>query len=173
MIGEEVGEWQIWVGGGSIVENRERGIVWQWSRIEFGPFQGLSGNWNDYSKCWANSDGPNGVWVVLRTVGTAYSLGGGFLCTLREWISGFHDWLRQRPSSLFMSLGYSSISLASLINWSMYLDLMDRILVSWRWIRCPQLMLCSATADLSGWARRMCRWFSLILVLMKRPVCPM
>jgi hypothetical protein len=31
-----------------------------------------------------------------------YSLGGGFLRALREWISGFHDWLRTRPSSLFM-----------------------------------------------------------------------
>jgi hypothetical protein len=43
-----------------------------------------------------------GAWVVLRrTVGTTYCLGEGFLCSLREWISGFHDRLRQRPSSLF------------------------------------------------------------------------
>jgi hypothetical protein len=40
-------------------------------------------------------------------------LGRGFLRTLREWISGFHDRLRQRPSSLFMLFGCSSISLAS------------------------------------------------------------
>jgi hypothetical protein len=75
---------------------------------------------------------------------------GGFLRTLREWISGFHDRLRQRPSSLFMLFGCSSISVASLICRSMYLDLVDRILVFWSWIRCPRLMLCSATADLSG-----------------------
>jgi hypothetical protein len=43
-----------------------------------------------------------------------YSLGGGFLRTLREWISGFHDQLRQRPSSLLMLFGCSSISMASL-----------------------------------------------------------
>jgi hypothetical protein len=37
-----------------------------------------------------------GAWVVLRmTVGTTYSLGGGFLRTVREWISGFHDRLKQ------------------------------------------------------------------------------
>jgi hypothetical protein len=45
-----------------------------------------------------------------------YSLGGGFLRALREWISGFHDRLRTRPSSLFKLFGWSSISLASLIS---------------------------------------------------------
>jgi hypothetical protein len=63
---------------------------------------------------------------------------------------GFHDRLRQRPSSLFMLFVFSSISMASLISRSMYLDLVDRILVSWSWIRCPRLMLYSVTADLSG-----------------------
>jgi hypothetical protein len=49
--------------------------------------------------------GPKGQsWVVLRrTVGTTYSLGGGFLNASREWIRGFHDWLRQRPPFLFMN----------------------------------------------------------------------
>jgi hypothetical protein len=48
--------------------------------------------------------------VVLRTVGINYFLGWRFLHTLREWISGFYDRLRQRPSSLFMLFGCSSIS---------------------------------------------------------------
>jgi hypothetical protein len=48
---------------------------------------------------------------------------------------GFHDQLRRRPSSLFMLFGCSSISMASLIIWSMYLDLVDRMVVSWSWMR--------------------------------------
>jgi hypothetical protein len=43
----------------------------------------------------------------------------GFLRPLREQMKGFHDWLRQR-SSLFMLFRCSSISVASLIIWSMY-----------------------------------------------------
>jgi hypothetical protein len=66
--------------------------------------------------------------------------GRGFLRTLREWISGFHDRLRQRPSSLFMLFGCSSSSMFYLISRSMYPYLMDRFLVSWSWIRCPRLL---------------------------------
>jgi hypothetical protein len=43
---------------------------------------------------------------------------------------GLHDWLRQKPPSLFMLFNCSSISMASLIIWSMYLELVDTILVS-------------------------------------------
>jgi hypothetical protein len=50
--------------------------------------------------------------------------------------------------------------------------LVDRILLYWSWMRWPRLMLCSATADLSGCSRRMCGWCSLTLVSMERPVCP-
>jgi hypothetical protein len=53
--------------------------------------------------------------------------GRGFLRP-RKWMRGFHDWLRWR--SLFMLFGCRSISLASQIIWSMYLDLVERILVS-------------------------------------------
>jgi hypothetical protein len=53
-----------------------------------------------------------GAQVVLRRIaGTTYNLGWGFLRTLREWIRGFHDRLRQRSSSLFMLFGCSSISM--------------------------------------------------------------
>jgi hypothetical protein len=38
---------------------------------------------------------------------------------------GFHDWLKRRPSSLFMQ----PISVVSLIIRSMYLDLIERMLV--------------------------------------------
>jgi hypothetical protein len=55
----------------------------------------------------------------------------GFLHPLRACTRGFHDQLKQRPSSLFMLLGCSSISKASLIIQSMYLDLEERVLVSW------------------------------------------
>jgi hypothetical protein len=55
----------------------------------------------------------------------------------------------------------------------MYLDLVERILVSWSWIRWPRLMLCLAMANLSECTRWMCRWCSLTLVSMEQPVCPL
>jgi hypothetical protein len=48
-----------------------------------------------------------------------------------------------------MLLGCSSMSTASLIIWSMYLVLVERMMMSWSWIRWPRLM-CLAMADLSG-----------------------
>jgi hypothetical protein len=62
-----------------------------------------------------------------------------FICSFREQMKDFHDWLRQRPSSLFMLLGCSLISTASLIIRSMHLDLVNRTLVSWSWIQWPRL----------------------------------
>jgi hypothetical protein len=58
---------------------------------------------------------------------------GRFLRPLREWMRGFHD--RLRPSSLFILFGCSSISIASLIIQSMCLDLVDRMVVFWLWMR--------------------------------------
>jgi hypothetical protein len=37
--------------------------------------------------------------------------------------------------------GCNSISMASLITRPMYLNLVDWILVSWSWTRCPRLLL--------------------------------
>jgi hypothetical protein len=69
-------------------------------------------------------------------------------------------------------LGWSSISIASLMTRSIRLDFLARMLVFCSCIRWPRLMLCSATADVLGWYRRMCRWWSLTLVSVKLPVCP-
>jgi hypothetical protein len=81
--------------GWAVHSRRERGTVWEWDRIEFGPLKGLGGNRDDASKWPGSSDGPHGgLSCPEKTVGTTYSLGGGFLRTLREWISGFHDRLR-------------------------------------------------------------------------------
>jgi hypothetical protein len=49
-----------------------------------------------------------------------------------------------------MLLGCTLISVVSLIIWTMYLDMVERIVVSWRWIQWPRLMLYSATATVSG-----------------------
>jgi hypothetical protein len=87
---------------------------------------------------------------------------GHFVHPWREWVRGFHDWLRRRLSSLFMLFGCSSISMASLIIWSMYLDLVDRMVVSWSWMQWFRLMLRSTMAYLSGCCRWMWQWFSLI-----------
>jgi hypothetical protein len=55
-------------------------------------------------------------------------------------------------SSLLMLCGCSSSSIASLISRSMYPDLAERSLVSCSFMMWSWLMLCSATADLSGCA---------------------
>jgi hypothetical protein len=46
---------------------------------------------------------------------------------LREQMSGFHDLLRQKPTSLFILLQQSSISVASLTMQSMYWILVARM----------------------------------------------
>lgn len=48
----------------------------------------------------------------------------------------------QRPSSPSMMLGHSSISMASVIKWFMYLDLVNIMLVSCSWNLLPKLTLC-------------------------------
>jgi hypothetical protein len=55
---------------------------------------------------------------------------------------------------------------------STYVALVERTVVSCSLMHWSRLMLCLATADLSGCSRRMWRWCSLILVLMEQPVCP-
>jgi hypothetical protein len=77
---------------------------------------------------------------------------------------GFHDFLKQKTSSLFRC---SSISVTSLM---MYLDLVERILMTWSWTAVPQIdavlrLICPDVQDV-------CWWCALILVSIKRPVCP-
>jgi hypothetical protein len=76
---------------------------------------------------------------------------------LSSRMRGFYDLLRDKPSSLLLLSGWSSMSIASLMIRSMHLDFLARILVLCRWIRWPRLMLCSATADFLGWYKRKCR----------------
>jgi hypothetical protein len=54
-----------------------------------------------------------------------------------------------------------------------YLGLVEKTMVFCSWMRCPKLMLCSTTADLSGCSRQICYWCSFNLVSTERPVCPM
>jgi hypothetical protein len=90
------------------------------------------GHWDDaLSYKWVDEDGT--YWVQFKCPEDSqdtHSCGIGFLRTFRV-DEGFQRQLRHRPSSLFMLFGCSSISMASLNVWSMYLDLVDRILVSW------------------------------------------
>jgi hypothetical protein len=51
----------------------------------------------------------------------------GFLRSFREQVRGFHDLLKQKPSSLFILLGWSSISVTSLMMRSMCLSLVKAI----------------------------------------------
>jgi len=60
----------------------------------------------------------------------------GLLSFFQVCRSGFHDFLREKPSPLFMLLGWSSISITSLMMHSIHLDFIVRILVSWNWVWC-------------------------------------
>jgi hypothetical protein len=61
---------------------------------------------------------------------------------------GFHDLLGQKPSTLFILLGWGSFSIASLMI-SIYLGLVERMLVLSSCMECPKLMLCPTMSDLS------------------------
>ena len=79
-----------------------------------------------------------------------YCVVGGCLLSLSLCRSGFQELLRGRPSSLLMLCGCISISIASLMSRSMYLVFAERSFVSCSLMMWSWLMLCSATADLSG-----------------------
>ena len=57
------------------------------------------------------------TWLGLKS---HYYVVGGCLLSLSLCNSGFHDLLRDRPSSLLMLCGCISISIASLMRRSMY-----------------------------------------------------
>jgi hypothetical protein len=61
----------------------------------------------------------------------------------------------------FMLSEWGSISIASLIMHSMRLVFVARNLVSRNCILWPRSVLCSTTADLSGWYSLTCQWCSL------------
>jgi len=54
------------------------------------------------------------------------------LCYFEECMWGFSDLLKVRPSSMFM-VRQSLLCIFSLMIWSMYQDLAERILVPWTW----------------------------------------
>jgi hypothetical protein len=80
---------------------------------------------------------------------------------------------RSHPPCLCCWDGAQSQSPPFTFLMSMYLDLVERILVSWSWILCPKLILHFAIADLSGFSRYICWWCFLTLISVKLPVCPM
>jgi hypothetical protein len=94
---------------------------------------------------------------------------GASLGSLRSQMKGFHDLLREKPTSLLMLLRWSLISIASMMILYIYLDLLDRILVLCSWIQWPRFMLCSAK-DVHDRCVGGC---SLALVSIERPVCLM
>jgi hypothetical protein len=101
---------------------------------------------------------PVGVWHKESDL----ILFGDCRLSLSKCNKGFHDFLKVRSSSLLMLCGCNSSSRASLISWSMYPDLAERSLVSCSLMIRSQLMLCSATADLSGCNSLMCLLCSVI-----------
>jgi hypothetical protein len=60
---------------------------------------------------------------------TLLSCDGGLLRTFRRQMRGFHDSFKEKPSYLFILLGLSLNSVASLIMRSLYLGLLQRTAV--------------------------------------------
>jgi hypothetical protein len=68
---------------------------------------------------------------------------------------------------------FRCISTASFTRQSTYPDLSNTCIeVSLKSIQWPVLMLCSATADFSGWCRCMYLWCSVYLTSIVLPLCP-
>jgi hypothetical protein len=108
--------------------------------------EGLGGEWGREEICSFQTV-PKGIVFLVRACFRSFRLR----------MRGFQDVLREKPSSLFRLVGYSSVFVTSLMIRSMRLNFLVRILVFYSCIQWPRLMLCSATADFSGWYRQMCR----------------
>jgi hypothetical protein len=112
-----------------------------------------------------------GVRVGQGMAGQNYCVVGGCLLSLSLCRRGFQDLLKVRPSSLLILCGCISSSVASLMSQSIYPVLSERSFISCSLIMWSQLMLCSATADLSGCASLICLLCSLIRSWTDRPLC--
>jgi hypothetical protein len=107
-----------------------------------------------------------GMWKCVRVghgmASQSYCVVGGCLLSLSLCRRGFQDLLKVRPSSLLILCECISRSTASLMSQSMYPVLAERSFVSCSLMMWSWLMLCSATADLSGCASLICLLCSLI-----------
>jgi hypothetical protein len=113
------------------------------------------------------------IWLVSgRAIGPNYCVMGGCLLSLSLCRRDFQDLLKVRPSSLFILCGCISSSIASLMSPSMYPVLAEKSFVSCSLMMWSCLMMCSATADLSGCASLICLLCSLIRRWTDRPVYP-
>jgi hypothetical protein len=112
------------------------------------------------------------VRVGKGMAGQNYCVVGGCLLSLSLCRRSFQDLLKVRSSSLLILCGCISSSIASLMSRSMYPVLAERSFVSCSLMMWSWLMLCSATADLSGCASLICLLCSLIRSWTDRPLCP-
>ena len=104
--------WVGWIGGGSR----------KWAHVRLG---------------WIGWPWEGGRVYIIGCKRDYCFLLDGCLLSLSFWRSGFHDLLRLKPPSLFMLFGCISISMASLMRWSLYLVFVERSLVA------CNLMMCS------------------------------
>jgi hypothetical protein len=56
---------------------------------------------------------------------------GGFILSFREEMRGFHDLLKQKPSTVFILLDKAQSHVTFLLMWSIYCSLMERVVVLW------------------------------------------
>lgn len=85
------------------------------------------------------------LWALQRACCCVFSC-GGFLLSVREWTKGFHGLLETIPSSVFM-LGWSLMSIASLMMRSMYVTLVERISTA---VTLPPLFVHDAASSFSN-----------------------
>ena len=114
--------------------------------------------------CWSEEEAP---WDGRdQTI----VLGSSFL-SLSMRRRGFNDVLKV-GTSLFTLCGYISSPMAPLMSRSLYSVSAERCFVSCNLIIWSSLMLCFANADLSVCASRVCLLYSVILIWIDRPLCP-
>jgi hypothetical protein len=100
--------------------------------------------WGSYiSWIYVSLQSPNVQFVALKRVAFNRNRKASSLC--QEVNEGFPSPVKKtRLFYLFMMLGWNSVSFASLMTHPMSYSLGKRILVSWMWLWCSLLLLCSA-----------------------------
>jgi hypothetical protein len=133
--GEKLSEWVVACGEGWRSRGRGGKLGQQCGGL------GLMSAWRGQSSCPNKGSLHGPTWLQGEPSSTVQ---WGKLPTIFQGADERFPWLRQTTSSLFILLGWSPISVAYLMMQSMYLGLVERMVVlcSWMW--------CFAMADLSG-----------------------
>jgi hypothetical protein len=100
---------------------------------------------------------------------TRESFEGGFLRYFTRQMRGFLDLLWQKPSSLFVSLGRSSISIASVMMRSIHVGAVERILMLCRSTGYSNAQHCKSASQ--AWCSTASDTTSGVIILSTAPTC--